>query len=162
MREAEPIYRAPMRARGRDAPEGAGAAYGLEHGVVGIGDALDPPPATLDEAVAAAGKAHGAKAARMLERFAALLDGTFVWTEGPEGDYRLGRITGPWRYDDSPAARSVGVHHVRPTRWLERPIGDREVPPAVAHTFARGGRNLQRTHDDEAERTTVALWDALS
>ena len=64
------------------------------------------------------------------------------------------------RYDDSPAARAVGIHHVRPTRWLDRPIGDREVPAAVARTFARGGRNLQRTHDEEAERETAALWDA--
>jgi hypothetical protein len=147
-----------MRARDRDEDPGAGAAFGLAHGVVGIGDALDHPPATLDDAIEAARAAHGAKAARMLERFADLPDGTFVWTEGPDGGYHLGRIAGPWRYDDSPAARAVGIHHVRPARWLDRAIGDREVPAAVAHTFSRGGRNLQRTHDEEAERETAALW----
>ena len=160
MGATEPIYRAPMRARDRDVPEGAGAAYGLEQGIVGTGDALDPTPATVDEAVAAAGAIHGPKAARMLERFADLPEGAFVWTEGQDGDYRLGRITGPWRYDDSPGARAVGIHHVRPVRWLDHPVGDREVPAAVAATFARGGRNLQRTHDEEAERETAALWDS--
>jgi hypothetical protein len=34
------------------------------------------------------------------------------------------------------------------------------VPVAVAATFARGGRNFQRTHDAAAERRTVELWEA--
>jgi len=140
--DAEPIYRAPMRARDRDLPRGAGAAYGLEHGLVGIGDGQGP------------------KAARMVEHFADLPEGTFVWTEVADGDYRLGRITGPWRYDDSAGARAVGIHHVRPVRWLDHAVGDREVPAAVAATFARGGRNFQRTHAEEAERETAALWNS--
>jgi len=45
---------------------------------------------------------------------------------------------------------------------LERPFGEDEVPAAVAETFARGGRNLQRTHDATAERRTAALWDACA
>jgi hypothetical protein len=155
----QPIFRAPMRARHRDVPAGAGADHGVEHGLVGTGDALDPPPATLDEAIAAAREAYGEKAARMLERFAELPDGTFVWTRGTDGTYHLGRIAGPWRYDDTSASREVGIHHVRPANWLERPFGEDEVPAAVAETFARGGRNLQRTHDEAAERRTAALWD---
>ena len=148
-----------MRARHREVAAGAGAERGVERGLVGTGDALDPAPATLDEAIAAARDAYGEKAARMLERFAELPDGTFVWTRGADGMYHLGRIVGPWRYDDSRAAREVGIHHVRPTKWLERPFGEDEVPAAVAATFARGGRNLQRTHDAGAERRTAALWD---
>ena len=154
-----PIYRAPMHARDRDVPAGAGAADGIERGLVGIGDALDPPPATIDEAVAATAATRGDKAARMLRRFAELPDGTFVWTR-TETAYHLGRIAGPWRYDDSSAARAVGIHHVRPAMWLERPFGEHEVPAAVAATFARGGRNLQRTHDAGAERVTAALWES--
>lgn len=71
------VYRAPMRARDRDAPEGAGAEHGLARGLVGIGDALAAPPGTLDNAVAAAGETHGDKAGRMLRRFpeAPLWDG---------------------------------------------------------------------------------------
>ena len=115
-----------MRARDRDAPHGAGAEHGVDHGLVGIGDA------------------HGDKADRMLRRFAELPDGVFVWTRVADGTYRLGRIAGPWRYDDSPAARAVGIHHVRPAEWLDRPFGEHEVPPAVAATFAAAAGTSSR------------------
>jgi hypothetical protein len=153
-----PIYRAPMRSREHDAPEGAGAEHGLAHGIVGIGGALPTPPRTIEEAVEAAAMAHGAKTARMLLRFADLDDGSLVWTRASDGTFHLGRIAGPWRYDDSPGAREVGIHHVRPASWVDRPIAEDEVPPAVASTFARGGRNFQRTHDERAERDTETLW----
>jgi len=137
-----PIYRAPMRARDRDdVPRGAGARFGIERGVVGIGPG------------------SGEKAARMLHRFAELPDGAFVWTRTGDGAYRLGRIAGPLREDDSPAAREVGLAHVRAANWLDRAFGEDEVPPAVAATFGRGGRNLQRTHSEDAERRTAELWD---
>ena len=132
-----------MRARDRDSPAGAGAEHRVEHGLVGIGDA------------------HGEKAGRMLQRFAELPDDTFVWTRG-ESAYFLGRIAGPWRYDDSPAAHEVGIHHVRPALWLARPFGEHEVPGAVADTFARGGRNLQRIHGESVEARTADLWEELS
>jgi hypothetical protein len=160
--EAIPVYRAPMRPRDRDLPAGIGAEFGLRRGLVGTGDALDTPPRTIDQAVEAATARHGDKAGRMLRAFAGLPDGVFVWTRASDGAYHLGRISGPWRYDDSPAAREVGIHHVRPTTWLDRPFGDGEVPAAVAETFARGGRNLQRTHSDAAERRTAELWEAHS
>ena len=143
-RGARPIYRAPMRPRDRDAPQGAGAEFGLEHSLVGIGDV------------------RGAKGERMLRRFADLPDGSLVWTRASDGSYRLGRIAGACRHDDSPAARAVGIHNVRPATWLDRPFGDDEVPTAVIDTFARGGRNFQRTHDELAERETAELWDAYS
>ena len=152
------VFRAPMRARELDLPAGVGAAHGIAHGRVGTGDARDEPPARLDDAVRAATAAYGEKAGRMLERFAALPEGTFVWTRLADDTYRLGRITGPWRYDDSGAARAVGIHHVRDAAWLERPFGDDIVPGAVAATFARGGRNVQRIHGDDVDAATAALW----
>jgi hypothetical protein len=131
------IYRAPMRARDRDdLARGVGAEYGLEHALVGI----------------------GAVAERALERFAAVPDGSFVWTQDSAGLYHLGRIAGPCREHANP----VGLTHVRPAEWLERPFGPDEVPPAVAATFARGGRNFQRTHDRHAERRTAELWSEWS
>lgn len=130
-----------MRARDRDdVPQYAGARYGLKRGVVGIGHV------------------EGEKGARMLHRFAGLPDGTFVWTRVGEDAYRLGRIAGPLREDHSAPAQAVGIQHVRPASWLERIFTGHEIPRAVAATFARGGRNLQRTHDDEAERRTAELW----
>ncbi len=147
-----------MRARDRDLPAFAGAEHGVEAGLVGIGDALACVPASLAQAVGAAEREHGAKAAHMLRRFAGLSDGALVWTRTGEARYALGRIAGPWRYDDGAAARAVGIHHIRPTRWLRVSFGPDAVPVAVAETFARGGRNLQRIHSDLAERQSVALW----
>jgi len=72
------------------------------------------------------------------------------------------RIAGPWRYDDSSHARAVGIHHVRQTLWLDRPFGKDDVPAAVAATFARGGRNLQRIHSGPAEVRTVQLWSTFA
>jgi hypothetical protein len=132
-----PIYRAPMRARDVDVPAGAGAEFGLAHGVVGI----------------------GAGSERAVQRLTALPEDAFVWTRSTDGMYWLGRIAGPLRRDDSAEAHAVGLRWVRPTRWLERPFGEDDVPPAVAATFARGGRNLQQTHDDAAERRTMSLWE---
>lgn len=151
-----------MRARDRNAPTGAGAEFGVERGLVGIGDALARPPATLDDAIVAATEEHGAKAGRMVYSFAALPEGAYVWTRVADGTYRLGRLAGDWRYDDSPPAAEAGIHHVRPARWLDRPFGEDEVPAAVADTFARGGRNLQRIHGDGAESRTAELWSQHS
>jgi hypothetical protein len=136
----ERIYRAPMRARDLDMPAGTGAEYGLRSGVVGIGSG------------------HGEKAARALDRFAKVPDGAFVWTRDRAGDYHLGRITGAVREDRSPAACAVGIAYVRDTSWLARALNENEAPPAVVRTFARGGRNFQRTHDPEAERMTSEIW----
>lgn len=129
-----------MRARDLDVPPGAGAEYGLATGVVGIGPG------------------RGEKAARALHRFATVSTGAFVWTRDRAGDYHLGRIAGPVREDRSPAALGVGLVHVRDTTWLDRGFEEAHVPPAVAQTFARGGRNFQRTHDREAERMTAEIW----
>ena len=81
-----------------------------------------------------------------------------MWTRDRAGDYHVGRIAGAVREDSSLAARSVGIAHVRETEWLDRGFKANEVPPAVARTFARGGRNFQRTHDSEAERLTSEIW----
>ena len=132
------VFRAPMRARGRDdVPAGAGAEHGLRHGLMGIGDA--------DE--------------RRIARLAELPDGVFVWTRDTEGTYHLGRVGGPCRPASSSATRDIGLTHVRPATWLDRPFGELEVPAGVAATFARGGRNLQRIRDAHVERRTAELWE---
>jgi hypothetical protein len=131
----DPVFRAPMRAREQDVPAGVGAEHGLAHMLVAIGDT------------------HEAR----IRRFAAAPDGAFVWTRDTDGTYWVGRITGPIR----PAERNAaGLTHARPVDWLDRPFGEDDVPPGVAATFARGGRNFQRTHGDAVERRTAHLWAA--
>ena len=122
-----------MRARTHAAPAGVGAEHGVAHGIVGIGDTAEA----------------------RISRFAAVPDGAFVWTRDTDGMYWLGRIAGPLRAADGVA----GLTHVRAAEWLDRPFGEDEVPAGVAATFARGGRNFQRTHGDAVERRTAELWD---
>jgi hypothetical protein len=152
------ILRAPMRSRTTAVPAGAGADFGIANGLVGIGEALDSPPRSLAEAILALRRAYGDKAGRMLARFAELPDGAFVWTRQQDGAYRLGRIRGDWRYDDSPAARAVGIHQVRSAAWAPARFDEATVPDAVARTFARGGRNLQHIHGPAIESQTLDAW----
>jgi hypothetical protein len=135
-----PIYRAPMRARDVEVPGGLGAEYCLGQACVGMG--VGP----------------GERDAHLLHRFAMVPEGAFVWTRDRGGAYRLGRISGDLRAVRSAQAAGLGITHVRPARWLDRAFAEAEVPGAVARTFARGGRNFQRTHDGEAERLTARLW----
>lgn len=151
-----------MRSRELDLPPYAGACSCVERGLVGIGDSLDPAPESLEEAVEITYATRGSKPGRMLERFGRLPEGSFVWTRTGEDLFHLGRIAGPWRWDESDAARGTGIHHVRPAHWCDRDLPAAEVPTAVRATFARGGRNLQRTRDEEAERRTAEIWQELT
>jgi hypothetical protein len=121
-----------MRSRERDAPPGHGAEHGLARGLVGIGDTD----------------------ARRIARFAAVPDGALVWTRDGDGAYWLGRLGGPVRPADTAARDAAGLTYVRPAVWLDRPFFEHDVPDGVAATFARGGRNFQRTHGDAVERSS--------
>jgi hypothetical protein len=134
----DPVFRAPMRARGDEPPRGAGADHGLAHGLVGIGDTAEA----------------------RIERFGSVPDGAFVWTRAGDGTYRVGRIAGPLRAADPAARAAAALTHVRAADWLDRPFGEHDVPAAVAATFARGGRNFQGIHGDGVERRTAELWAA--
>jgi len=156
--DPHPVYRAPMRSRSIEAGAFAGATFGLDRGVVGIGEPLERRPADLGEALLMVVDAHGYKAGRMLARFAELPEGEFVWTRTSDDEYWLGRIRGPWRYDDSEEATEVGICQTRPAEWSREPLGFLAVPAAVSVTFSRGGKNLQRINDEECELLTRDLW----
>jgi len=151
------VYRAPMRARELDAGRYAGAVFGVARRMVGIGDALQPAPASLAEAVEIATLTLGVKQGRMLKRFGELPPHVLVWTRVSDDGFHLGRIVGEWRYADDADARAVGIHHVRPAEWT--PLLDpATVPGAVRATFDRGGRNFQRIRDAEAEARSEEIW----
>jgi hypothetical protein len=154
-----PVYRAPMRSRRDDIPQFAAVGRALEHQVVGVGGRLESVPGSLAEAVTAVAHLHGERLARRLDRFASAPDGAFVWTRDSAGSLWLGRMAGAWRFDSSPEAQAVDLVHVRPCRWLDAPVPDRLVPPAVHATFSRGGRNWQQTHDEDASKISAILWD---
>jgi hypothetical protein len=131
-----------MRSRDEDVDFQASIDRALTVGVVGFGDA----------------DAADNRAGRRVARFAEVDDGSFVWTRDTDGLYWLGRIDGPYFYDDGRAAGAVDLVHVRPCRWLPDPVLEPEVPAAVIATFARGGRNFQQTHSDRVGPETERVW----
>ena len=157
--EPKPVYRAPMRARSVDAGSYPGARFGVANSLTGTGEPLSRAPVDLEEALVLSEEEHGAKSARMLERFAGLQDGTLVWTRTAEDEFRLGSLTGGWRYDESSEALRIGICQVRPTRWISDIFSHLTAPDAVGHTFSRGGRNFQRIRDPDTEERSSSLWN---
>ncbi len=147
-----------MRARSLDAGRFDGAIDAVRRSLAGIGEPLENAPSDLPEAILAATAEFGEKPGRMIARFADLPGSSLLWTQTGEHEFRLGKLQGPWRYDVSPEARRTGIHHVRPARWLVEAFDPSSTPEGVIEVFARGGRNLQRIHDEDAERISKLLW----
>lgn len=137
------VYRAPMRSRRDDVDFGATIERARSRGVCGFGGPRTPSDERL---------------ARRIERFRDIEEGSFVWTRDPDGLYWLGRITGPYLYDDDDAAAAVDLVHVRECDWLPTPLLEQAVPVAVIATFRRGGRNFQQTHDATVGDETMRIW----
>lgn len=152
------VFRAPMHSRRADVGPGAAVARALALGVCGMGGVLSAAPVDLATAVQRAEQQLDVRAARRLERFAQVPEGSFVWTRDAEGSYWLGRLVGAYRYDGTAEAGVVDLVHVRDCRWRELPVPEPEVPAATLQTFARGGRNFQQTHDDRVSEQTAQLW----
>lgn len=157
----QPVFRAPMRSRDDSVPEGIAVERALERGLCGMGGRVEPPPTTLDDALAAVDARSDERTARRIERFAAVPEGAFVWTRDIDGLFRLGRLVGPWRYDASRDAAVRDLVHVRDCEWLRTAVPPAEVPDPVRATFARGGRNWQRIHADGIEQRSANLWARL-
>jgi hypothetical protein len=141
------VYRAPMRSRRDDVDVGATIERALARGVCGFGG----PKRPSDE-----------HAAHRIERFRRVELGSFVWTRDPNGLYWLGRIAGPYFYDDAAAAATVDLVHVRECDWLPTSLTEQAVPAAVIATFRRGGRNFQQTHDPSVGAESLRIWDELT
>lgn len=146
-----PVYRAPLRSRDDAVDHAAATTWALEHGICGVGER------------GADGSRDDPRVLARAERFAAVPTGAFVWTADAAGGYRLGRLTGEATYDDSDAARTHDLVHQRACTWLPEPVPEPELPAAVRQTFARGGRNFQRTNPrttpGDVEAETAALWE---
>ena len=131
------VYRAPMRSRSDDIDWAATVDRAVSLALVGFGDI--------------------GRTDRQIARFAAVDDGSLVWMRDTAGFFRLGRIDGPYRFDEDGA--DVDLVHVRPCTWTG-PIAEHRVPAAVLATFARGGRNFQQTRDPAVGPESEAVWDS--
>jgi hypothetical protein len=155
------VYRAPMRSRRDDVDPGLAVERALTVSACGIGGRLSRRPSGLADALALTEREYDERTARRVERFAAVPTGSFVWTRDTDGHYLLGRVTGEWWYDDRPAAVAADLVHVRACAWRRTPVSHGDVPPAVVHTFNRGGRNFQQIHHDAVGAQSRALWSPL-
>jgi hypothetical protein len=156
------VYRAPMRSRGDDVDPGLAVERALLIGVCGVGGSLSRGPRGIEEALALTEQEYDARTARRLERFAEVAAGSFVWTRDLDGMLHLGRLTGEWRYDAEPEAVAADLVHVRDCRFLAFPMPEADAPPAVVHTYRRGGRNFQQIHDAAVGGQSLTLWESLS
>jgi hypothetical protein len=141
------VYRAPMRSRSDDIDLGATVDRARRLGVCGFGQRVR-------------NRGEAERLARRVGRFAEAEDGSFVWTRDADGLYWLGRIHGPYFYDDDETAAAVDLVHVRPCRWLREPVLEYDVPAAVIATFGRGGRNFQQTRGGAVGPQTARIWQA--
>ena len=141
------VYRAPMRSASDAVDPRATIERARRIGVCGFGQLVREPGELdrLDHRVA---------------RFADVADGSFVWTRDPDGLFWLGRLAGPYFRDDDANAAEVDLVHVRNCDWRAEALLEPDVPPAVAATFRRGGRNFQQTHDPSVSQQTQRLWEA--
>jgi hypothetical protein len=139
------VFRAPMRSRSDDVDLRATIERARRLGLCGFGQHVRD-------------RGEKERLARRVARFAEIEDGAFVWTRDVDGFYWLGRIEGPYFYDDDPDATAVDLVHVRRCRWLPEPVLESAAPPAVVATFGRGGRNFQQTHDAAVGPETARLW----
>lgn len=125
-----------MRSRRNDIDHGLAVERALRLGLVGFGR-IDVPQ-------------------RRVDRFAAVPDGSFVWTRDEDGLFWLGRVDGPYFYDVD--GEDVDLVHVRPCRWQDAPLVETRCPAAVLATFARGGRNFQQIHDAHVGAESMRVW----
>ncbi len=122
------------------------------------------PETTLDQACQRieATDGWGRAPAHTVRRFGEQANvGDFVWTRDTHGRYWLCKISGPYRYDGSDAAKAVDVHQVRDAEWAPRPLNDLEVSGGVIRRFVGTGSSFSRIHDDAARVLTPYLWRKL-
>lgn len=163
------IWRTKLRSRKDDVDHAGQVAHCIEGGRVGIGWGIEALPtgtglARVVAAIRASDRPNwGARAASTVRLFgeeAAI--GDFVWTRDLEGRFRLARITGRYRYDNSRSAKKFDTHQVRKAQWAPEPLGDLDVPGAVVRAFSGISTSFSRIRDRGARVYTAWVWEKLN
>jgi hypothetical protein len=162
------IWRTKMRSLKPGVDIGAQVDYSLDGGLVGIGWGIEglQSGAPLADVLAAIGETElrgwGAQAASTVRLFGEEAKiGDFIWTRDLHGRFRLGRIAGNYRYDNSEEAKATDTHQVRDADWAEQPLSDLEVPGAIIRAFSGTSTSFSRMWNRGARLYTAWLWEKL-
>jgi hypothetical protein len=107
------IWRTKLRSKKPDVDHKAQVAHNFDDRIVGIGWGIEalPDGAALDEVLEAVSAAIGVQpdwtkdAVHTIRRFGKDAEvGDYIWTRDLHGRFRLGRITGPYRYENTELA----------------------------------------------------------
>lgn len=166
--ELPTIWRTKMRSLKEGVDHAKQVAYCLQGGLVGIGwgvAELSSGAALADVLNAIASnneKGWGRQAASTVRLFGEVAqEGDFVWTRDLSGAFWVGRIAGPYRYENSAQAKAVDTHQVRDVEWGSRALNDLEVPGAIIRAFSGQATSFSRMWNEGARRYTAWLWDEL-
>jgi hypothetical protein len=140
--------------------------HNFDDGIVGIGWGIEglPDGASLDDVLAAidAEPDWTKDAVHTVRRFGKDAQiGDYIWTRDLHGRFRLGRITGPYRYENTGLAKRTDTHQVRDCEWADQPLSDLEVPGAVIRGFVGTSTSFSRMWDEGARIYTAWLWEKL-
>jgi hypothetical protein len=140
--------------------------HNFDDGIVGIGWGIEglPDGASLDDVLAAidAEPDWTKDAVHTVRRFGKDAEiGDYIWTRDLHGRFRLGRIAGPYRYENSEFAKRTDTHQVRDCDWANQPLSDLEVPGAVIRGFVGTSTSFSRMWDEGARTYTAWLWEKL-
>jgi hypothetical protein len=140
--------------------------HNFDDGIVGIGWGIEglPDGASLDDVLAAidAEPDWTKDAVHTVRRFGEDAQiGDYIWTRDLHGRFRLGRITGPYRYENTELAKRTDTHQVRDCEWANQPLSDLEVPGAVIRGFVGTSTSFSRMWDEGARTYTAWLWEKL-
>ncbi len=160
---AATVWRTKLRSTKKGVDHGKQETHCFEHNRVGIGWGVNEVAsgAPAGEVIAAiqARPDWGKGSAATVRRFADdVIDGDFIWVRDQLGLYRLGRFSGPYRYENDEVARAVDIHQVRGVEWLPVPLTEIQVPAGVIRSFIGRQSSFSRIHDEATIGYTPVLW----
>jgi hypothetical protein len=114
------VWRAKLRSDVKGVKHEEQVAYCVENDLIGLGWCFKHlVSGTALPVITQHIKNHpdgGPQAAETIRRFAEeAQEGDFIWTRDTHGTYRLGCITGPYRYENTAATRAGATPGHRPT-----------------------------------------------
>lgn len=82
------------------------------------------------------------------------------YTRNTSGQFYLGRVTGPWRYETDPEHQQHELVNVRDCNWYRIKEPEETVPTELLESFGRGA-GLQRVKDPRLLAFTQRLFELI-